>query len=234
MALMQMANYNEPNNQIHILENQIAELQNKLHSTELALATTANERDHVASKVQAALTMIEQRDASIQSIQDRVQHLITIAEDLQAENKRYREEIDNLNNCLAEKQKRIENFQQAYASFLSNADIAAKLDALESRLNAKLSSLNDIEQAYLEKIEKVEKPTTVSPSDTVYQMKVLSTLNAIDQTTSKLRNYNDAKSNDKLDTINQKLDKIVGSNKMTIVYAACLLAGVILARMLIK
>ncbi len=56
---MQMANYNEPNNQIHILENQIAELQNKLHSTELALATTANERDHVASKVQAALTMID-------------------------------------------------------------------------------------------------------------------------------------------------------------------------------
>lgn len=230
MALLQMPEYNEDKSSYKELNEKIAFLQDQLKKKDAELAVVCDERDAVARKVQEAIKLVEQRDYSIKRIEVQVKELHGLAKILQKENEEVKAANKQLTQSLNEKQSDLATMQQDYAGCVSHGEVVEKIDALEASLSAMLEEIKAEEKSGFDSVSK--KISIIS--DAGFQMKVLSTLNSVDQTTSRLRNYNDAKCLSEIEKLGKKIERV--DNRITdykfvgVLCALCVGVGVMLAK----
>ena len=233
MALLQMPEFNEENSYYKDLNDKIALLEEKLKNKDTQLAVVCNERDTVAQKVQEAIKLVEQRDRSIKRIETQVRELHGLAIILQKENADFKAANEQLTQSLNAKQNDLEAMQQNFENSASHSDVMEKIDALEASLSTMLEEIKAEEKSGFDSVSK--KISIIS--DAGFQMKVLSTLNSVDQNTSRLRNYNDAKCLSEIENLGKKIDRV--DNRITdykfvgVLCALCVGVGVMLAKILI-
>lgn len=204
MALLQMPEHNEENYFSKKLNDKIVELENQLKITQAQLAEAREERNLVENKAREAVKLVEQRDHSIRRIEAQVRELHGLARILQKENSEYKAANAQLAQSLTEKQNDLEVLQQNHRASLSNSEVLEKLDALETSLGEMLNELKEEEKAGIDFISR----KISMNSEAGFQMKVLSTLNSMDENTAKLRNYNDAKCIAEIERLGRKLDRV--------------------------
>lgn len=232
MALIQMPQYNNEDFHYKELNDKIAELEAKLQKAEKQTIAAYEERNVAAAKVQEALKQMNQRDAALRSVENQVKQLHGLAKILQKENIEYKAANEALSKSLNEKQNDLEAMQKEQARISSQNDILAKLEALEVSLNETLESIKEDEKAGFDFVSK----KIGLMNDAGFQMKVLSTLDSVDQSAAKLRNYNDAKCMAEIEKLGRKLDRVdrrVSDSKYIGVLCVCCIGiGILLAKLL--
>lgn len=231
MTLIQMPRYNDDSH-YEELNNKIRELEAELKTTQAQLADACAERDAVAMKVQEAVKLIDQRDHSVKRIEAQVRELHGLAKILQKENAEYKATNAQLTQSLTEKQNDLEAIQQKFAGHVSHSEVVEKLTALEVSLNETLESIKEDEKAGFDFVSK----KIGLMNDSGFQMKVLSTLNSVDQSAAKLRNYNDAKCLSEIEKLGRKLDhvdrRVSDSKYIGALCVFCIGIGILLAKLL--
>lgn len=233
MALLQMPEYNDDSSLNKELNDRIAELESQLNMTRAQLAEACEERDLVENKVREAVKMVDQRDASIRRIEQQVKQLHEMAMILQRENAEYKAANEQLVQSLTDKQNDLEAVQQEFAGSVSHGQVVEKINAMEATLSEMLTELKEEEKAGFDVVSK--KISIIS--DAGFQMKVLSTLNTVDQNTSRLRNYNDSKCLAEIDRLGRKIDhidKLVNDNRFIgLLCIGSVGIGIMLAKLLL-
>lgn len=231
MALIQMPQCN--NEDYNELNDRIAELEEKLQKAEKKLTVAYEERNIAAAKVQEAIKLVSQRDTAIRNVEEQVKQLHSLAKILQKENTEYKAANQALNKSLSEKQKDLQALQQEKKRMASQNDILAKLEALEVSLNETMVTIHEDEKAGFDVVSK----KIGLMNDSGFQMKVLSTLNSVEQNTSKLRNYNDSKCMSEIDRLSRKvdhIDKLVNDNRFIgLLCIGSIGIGIMLAKLLL-